>query len=575
MTRKILTSLFFLLGAFMLEASSGVELMQNVTTSNTTFPIYDKGKLVAILFGEEVKNTGKLIEVSGPMVDIAKNSLDINLIKVGKTEVYELNSSLQEVVDFWKNRIVFSDGVAVSNFANVDQKARQAFGKEDIFFRSPALDIDGKGYHVNYKDSTCLIRSNVKIVARSGEDDVRKVLENGKLPEESSLIRAKSEQLFLDLKKNYVELTGNVEVNRVDGTIYCDKMLILLAKNNEDKVNSTFNMGDSSAKVSEIICSGNVRLVRSEKNGKSNGGVGLNFFGYMDNAVSGDTEMIYCADKNTSTQEMQFDTTTIGADNLKWIFGKNLIVFEGNVKMRDRSNTLECNKVVVKLAKEDKKTVINEILCSGNVDLKDDSTQLLCSLLRINFVRVNGVNELKQASAYDNIKLINGKKESSEKSVLTAKKGVLYFLENRAEFHNNVKVVDKEFILNAEKLFIYAKEIPAGDKIVEPETGTVPDRIKINEKLELDYIEALENVVIERSNEGDDSEKAYGEKGVYTVAQKKIVLTGTKEKTPVITRGRNTLRTRENGRVVVDLEEESAYVEEGADLELKDRGSLK
>jgi hypothetical protein len=75
--------------------------MQNVTTSNTTFPIYDKGKLVAILFGEEVKNTGKLIEVSGPMVDIAKNSLDINLIKVGKTEVYELNSSLQEVVDFW------------------------------------------------------------------------------------------------------------------------------------------------------------------------------------------------------------------------------------------------------------------------------------------------------------------------------------------------------------------------------------------------------------------------------------------------------------------------------------------
>ena len=37
--------------------ASGFEMLQNVTTNNTIFPIYDKGKLVAILFGEDGETT--------------------------------------------------------------------------------------------------------------------------------------------------------------------------------------------------------------------------------------------------------------------------------------------------------------------------------------------------------------------------------------------------------------------------------------------------------------------------------------------------------------------------------------
>lgn len=553
--------------------ASGFEMLQNVTTNNTIFPIYDKGKLVAILFGEEVKNVGKMIEVSGPMVDIAKNSLDINLIKVGKTDVYRLDSPLEEVVKFWKQRILFSDGVAVSSFAEVDQKSRQAFGTEDIYFRSPALDIDGKGYHVNYKDSTCLIRSNVKIVARSGANDVRKVLENnGKLPVEEDLVYAKSGQLFLDLKKNYIELTDNVEVRQPDGVIYCDKMVIMLVSNKEKKEDATFNMGGSSAKISEIICSGNVRMVRNEKAKK--GGDLTNFFGYLEEKSSSNTEMIFCAAESADKQEMQFDSTTIGADKLKWDFKQNLIVFEGGVKLRDRKTALDCERVVVGLAKNKKKTVIKEIFCTDKVKLSDKATTLFCDALKIEFKELNGRNELQRALGIGNLKLINKKDEANE-SVLTSEYGYLYFLENRAEFHNKVKVVDKDIILDAEKLLIFAKKIPEGDKIIDPPKGVAPDRIKINEELELDRIEAHKNVIVERVNEGDDSEKAYGEKGVYTVADKKIVLTGTPEKSPMITRGKNTLKTRANGKVIVDLDEESAYVEDGADLEIRDRGSLK
>ena len=553
--------------------ASGFEMLQNVTTNNTIFPIYDKGKLVAILFGEEVKNVGKMIEVSGPMVDIAKNSLDINLIKVGKTDVYRLDSPLEEVVKFWKQRILFSDGVAVSSFAEVDQKSRQAFGTEDIYFRSPALDIDGKGYHVNYKDSTCLIRSNVKIVARSGANDVRKVLENnGKLPVEEDLVYAKSGQLFLDLKKNYIELTDNVEVRQPDGVIYCDKMVIMLVSNKEKKEDATFNMGGSSAKISEIICSGNVRLVRNEKAKK--GGDLTNFFGYLEEKSSSDIEMIFCAAESTDKQEMQFDSTIIGADKLKWDFKQNLIVFEGGVKLRDRTTALDCERVVVGLAKNKKKTVIKEIFCTDKVKLSDKATTLFCDALKIEFKELNGSNELQRALGIGNLKLINKKDEVNE-SVLTSEYGYLYFLENRAEFHNKVKVVDKDIILDAEKLLIFAKKIPEGDKIIDPPKGVAPDRIKINEELELDRIEAHKNVIVERVNEDDDSEKAYGEKGVYTVADKKIVLTGTPEKSPMITRGKNTLKTRANGKVIVDLDEESAYVEDGADLEIRDRGSLK
>ncbi|MBR7128016.1 MAG: hypothetical protein IKD09_05480 [Lentisphaeria bacterium] len=572
MVKKFLISLLCLSASMYsaLMAASKVEMLQNVTTNNTIFPIYDKGKLVAILFGEEVKSAGKLIEVSGPMVDIAKNSLDINLVKVGKTDIYKLNSPLQEVIKFWKHRILFSDGVAVSTFAEVDQKARQAFGQNEIFFRSPALDIDGKGYHVNYKDSTILIRSDVNIVARSGASDVRKILENGKLPVENDLVHAKSGQLYLDLKKNYVELTENVEVHQPDGVIYCDKMVILLADNDDEKADSSFSMGSSSAKVSEIICSGNVRVVRSNVQKKNSNTV--NFFSYMDNS-----EMVFCSEerKEKELQQVQFEATTIGAENLKWIFGKNLIIFEGKVEFRDKKNALDCEKLVLRLEKENGKSVIKEIYCRDKVYLRDDTTELFCEVLKIDFERVNGINEIAKASAYSQVKLINGKKDAPQKTEVTSDRGFLFFLENRAEFHKNVKVTDKDIILESDKLFLFAKKIPAGDVIKEQPKGVAPDRIKINDELELDRIEAHKNVVIERVRTGEENEKAYGDKAVYTVASKKIVLTGTEEQTPFITKGKNTLKTRANGRVIVDLNEESAYVDEGADLEIRDKGKLK
>lgn len=587
MLKKLLIILGFITS--LLPVFGGIEMLQNVTTKNTIFPIYDKGELKAILFGEEVARVGKLIEVVGPMVDIAKAKVDINLIKAGKAEVYKLNSDLDKVVDFWKPRIVFSDGVAVSSFAEVDQATSQAFGKEEIFFRSPALDIDGKGYHVNYKDSTCLIRSNVKIVARNGASDVRNILAAGKLPDEFDLVNAKSEELFIDLKKNYVVLTKNVVVKQAEGTIYCDKMTIFLSSNDDDDTKSdggTIGMGGSSAKVSEIICTGNVRIIqdaknqKKQKNSKENETKTFNFFGSIEqDARQNGLEMVYCAKDNSENvkdaKTIQIETTTIGADNLKWNFAKELITFDGDVKLRDKDMDLDCQKLELKLTKDNGKTVIKEIISSGKVKLINKENDLYCDKLTLYLKQVQGKNDPQKAIAIGNVKIIMHNEKDKTVSTLNSHEGYIFFEEDRAEFIGNVKVVDKDLKLDSDKLDIYAKKIANVDEIFPKEEGMAPSRIRINRELELERIVATDNVKIEKINKGEDNEVAYGQKSVYVVKDQKIVLTGTPAKPPVLVKGKNTLRARKNGRVYVDLKEESAYVEDGADLEIRDSKGMK
>ena len=123
-----------------------MDTMQNISTKNTTLPLYNGDELQAILFGSEIKRSGRLLLVDSPCIDIVRKNADLKLIKTGGAKIYPLNAPIKDILNFWQQRILFSDGVVVSKHADVDQSIRQAFGKERIFFRSPAIDIDGVGF---------------------------------------------------------------------------------------------------------------------------------------------------------------------------------------------------------------------------------------------------------------------------------------------------------------------------------------------------------------------------------------------------------------------------------------------
>ena len=78
------------------------------------------------------------------------------------------------------------------------------------------------------------------------------------------------------------------------------------------------------------------------------------------------------------------------------------------------------------------------------------------------------------------------------------------------------------------------------------------------------HITAFKNVKIFRKNaEGD--EKAYGDRADYFIKNRKITLTGTAEKPPVLYKGENTLATRPGSKVIVDLAEQIASTVGGAE----------
>lgn len=588
MTKKILMLLCFCIAFSAFASEKKMAELQNLvygmTACNLEYIILEKEKTFAYLFGEEGRNVGNMIEINGPVIDLAKSDVDVNLVKMGKVELYKLDSSLAEVVDFWKERCVFSIGVATSKDAKLDLKGSQVAGKEDVFFRSPALDIDGKGYHVDYKNSTIKVFSEVKIIARAGDTDVSKILaKNGKLPKEHEFIQADSNSLFLDLKKNIIELTGDVAVRSEDRIIYCDKMVIKLDKGNKSAKGNggSFNIGSSSAVLSEIVCSGNVKIEFLNNPANKSGGTNLKFFGYMDNERRSSQQMVYCAEDNSDkNQTLQIGSVTVVADNLTWKFGKDkhLVLVKGDVQIKDAKNgvDLTCERLTISLGSEKGKMVIKSICALDNVELVDKTNQLFCDNLRVFFKKQDGKDEPFKVEAYGNVKIINHSEDKDKgQFVLTCGRGFLYRFEHRAEFFQNVKVTDPRFALDSQKLFVFAKEIPQGETIPKMQKNVVPDRIHLFENLELDKIEAVGDVAVEQRNQKNDNAKAFGEKAVYIVKDKKIILSGDENNFPKVVKGTMKFQGRKGSTAVVDLDEESAEIADGGDMEFRELPELK
>ncbi len=554
--------------------------MQNISTKNTTLPLYNDEELQAILFGREIKRSGRLLLVTGPCIDIVRKNVDLNLVKTGGAKIYALNAPINDILKFWKERILFSDGVVVSTNADVDQGIRQAFGKGRIFFRSPAIDIDGIGYHANYKERHCLIKSNVKITIRNGASDVRQLLASKKVPKVLNLVHAVSDELFIHLKKGEIVLTGNVFVNDPKGTVKCDKMVILLDRSKRDEKNSALH-GSS---VKEINCYGNIQIDMKEKSDvEDDSGAAIKFFGFHDmrrNFFQSVESVTFCntpAAQKAASKSMVVAGTRINAKQMRWDFQKNILQFISDVRIRDRRLNLDCEDLKIYLNKKDAKTknTVSKIEASGAVNLIDEDYKLNADRTVLYFPADKPLNAgPDDVYAFGNVLITHFKKNAKgaviSKSTVASDKGSLFRKKNKAIFLGNVKVRDASFSLDSDQLHLFAEKYPAGTVFAPTPKGEAPKRIRINDELELKHITAYKNVKIFRKTDGGD-ENAYGDRADYFIKHRKITLVGTPEKPPVLYKGENVLATEANSKILVDLAEQVAStIGSGAELHIKE-----
>ena len=283
------------------------------------------------------------------------------------------------------------------------------------------------------------------------------------------------------------------------------------------------------------------------------------------------------SEENTE-KGMVVSGTRINSKQMRWDFKNNVLQFIEDVRIRDRRLNLDCGDLKIYLNKknaETKNTVRKIEACYG-VNLIDKDYQLNADRMLLYFPADKPVNiGPDDVYAFGNVLITHFKKDEKgeiiSQSTISSDKGSLFRKKNKAIFLGNVKVRDDAFALDSNQLHIFAEKYPAGTVFPPMNKGEAPERIRINEELELKHITAYENVILAHVNKEGDNEKAFGNRADYYVNHRKILLTGTPEKPPVLYKGKNSLTTEAESKILVDLAEQVAStIGSGAELNIKE-----
>lgn len=236
--------------------------LRGLKTRESRMPVYSNDRLQLLLYCAECEQKGRLLETKEPVLDIIRRDADIDTIDTGpKTRnLYRLGSPFADVFRFWSGHL-FSDGVVVTDKADIDQENQQAAGSDEVYFRSPLLDLDGIGFDADYRKRTIFIRKNVRIILRTNASDPLKHLQTGKLPGKYEFLRGSTDTLLIDMTKRVITLAGRVRVSEERGIIDCDRLQIFLP-GEKDKKHRTPDEEWGIKGVSRIVCEGRVRVVR-------------------------------------------------------------------------------------------------------------------------------------------------------------------------------------------------------------------------------------------------------------------------------------------------------------------------
>ena len=297
-----------------------------------------------------------------------------------------------------------------------------------------------------------------------------------------------SDRMDFDNRNNLGVLTGNVRVKEPRYALQCVRMDIRLTetgtpdKKQQAAVSEITGMPEfapgGKKELKDMVCYGNVRMAH---------------LGSRETAANK-------AKPLPQQTEVLADRADLGNNS-------NLLVFTGNVKIRDHRMKLDCDKMdiylndAVQTAKKGSagsgstsRKVLEKIICTGNVRSREARMKMDCQKLTLFFrqvaepagkaasgmfqsqgtelvaihtdggVTMESIPEKKIASA--------GKKDKNTSSGMptfsgtspirmTADHGRLDLVKNISEFHGRVKVRENQGQLDCEDLYLYGKEAAA------------------------------------------------------------------------------------------------------------------
>ncbi len=243
----------------------------NVRTSAARMPFYRDNQLEFYLRCQSLSMRGRQLDAAWPLVDAIRKGISVETVSQSdnSSNVYKLGSPTGEVLNYWAQRS-YSEGVIVSESASLDQASRIVSGKDKVFLRSPMMDLDGIGFTADLQNKTVTVNSNVEIVLRSSGNrslasplnvvkDAPAANDKTELPQQT---RVYGDKLTLDIARNTIILSDNVQVFDPAGTITAERLEIEFADRNQTKNQPGLSATGTAKKLRSARFIGNVRAVR-------------------------------------------------------------------------------------------------------------------------------------------------------------------------------------------------------------------------------------------------------------------------------------------------------------------------
>ena len=272
-------------------------------------------------------------------------------------------------------------------------------------------------------------------------------------------------------------------------------------------------------------------------------------------------------------------------------YGGNLISFAGDVQVRGRGMELDSNSLDIflrDLPGSQKGDVTDpdalagskqpvRALAIGKVRAADDSGILQAGLLDVYFGdKINpGKMEIEKIIAANQMHLENKPQPAGAenngplpnmsgngKSSITAKRGVIDLVQNETNFYQQVQIRDSEVTLDCEHLRFIAQRTTSAVPSLESYEAKdeFPDRLAVGEDRELVQVIAKDNVRMRRTLASGEVHRAKSDLAVYTVKDRKVVLTSNPPNRPqAVADNRGMI----GDKVTIDLDAEEISVENG------------
>ena len=323
------------------------------------------------------------------------------------------------------------------------------------------------------------------------------------------------------------------------------------------------------------------------------------------------SKVVLCAGDSADSQR-----TVITSDTSNFDYGGNLLVFEGNVQVRDPRLDVDCKRMEIVLKPDPKAAssaepaksagfgsgggkVLDRIVCIGSVHAREPRMDLTGDKVTLTFaeakdpenaptafksgsialdridceghVRLEHIPEAEEAApkteSAGGTALWQG--GSLHRAVVTSDTATMTLPDNRAVFDGNVRVRETSTALDCRKLELFGRAAkPAvapteaeqldADPFAKVDVSRAPKAVAIGDNRELERVIASGDVDFTRKVE-TGTQRVTGDRAEYVVDKRELTITGKDDKRPRFYDA-DASRNGVADRIVVDLATEKVHM---------------